>query len=142
MLTSNYNLRAFLSGKCRGNIARPALGNKKFWIKKDHNLYKRDPYDQRLVKAIIIKVFGTVNEEKCNRYEERKGLFMRCTSIKAWINGCYSNYKKFNCYTQCSLINGFKKEQKLAVKINEGTEKVDAQTRSGRNVQKPAKYGQ
>ena len=76
MLTSNDDLRSFLYIKCRNNIARPAIGNKKFWIRSGHELYERDPYDPRLIKAIIIKVFGTVNKDVYTRCGEGKGLFM------------------------------------------------------------------
>jgi hypothetical protein len=41
--------------------------------------------------------------------------------VLASTAGC----KKFDCYAQCSLTNGFKRTE---AKINEGTEKVDAQT--------------
>jgi hypothetical protein len=103
--------------------------------------FAHEPLFRQEPRCIIIKVFRTVNKEKYNRCEERKGLFMGCTLIKAWINKCYFNCQKFNCCAQYNLINGFKKEQKLTAKINEGTEKVDAQTRSSKNMQKLAKYG-
>jgi hypothetical protein len=76
MLTSNNDLRSLLYIKCRNNIARPAIGNKKFWIKSSHELYERDPYDLRLIKAIIIKVFKTVNKNIYTRCREGKGLFI------------------------------------------------------------------
>jgi hypothetical protein len=141
MLTSNDDLRSLLRTKCRNNIARPAIGNKKFWIRSGHELYERDPYDPRLIKAIIIEVFGTVNEDVCTRCGEGKGPFMQCTSIKTWVEGCCSNCKKFDCCSQCSLTSSFKTQEKLAEQMTKGQEKVDAVTRSGRNTQKPAKYG-
>jgi hypothetical protein len=53
------------------------------YLKIGHNLYKKDPYDKRLIKAIIIKLLGKKNEERCERYEDKKGVFMSCTSIKS-----------------------------------------------------------
>jgi hypothetical protein len=76
MLTFNNDLRSFLYIKYRNNIARPAIGNKKFWIRSGYELYERNPYDLRLIKAIIIKVFKTVNKNVYNRCREGKGLFI------------------------------------------------------------------
>ena len=76
MLTSNNDLRNFLYIKCRNNIARPAIGNKKFWIRSGYELYERDSYDPRLIKVIIIKVFRTVNKDIYTRYREGKDLFI------------------------------------------------------------------
>jgi hypothetical protein len=69
------------------------------YLKIGHNLYKKDPYDKRLIKVIMIKLLGKENEEGCERCEDRKDIFMGCTSIKSWMDGCCLNYKKFDAYT-------------------------------------------
>ena len=96
MLTSDDMIRDYLRKRLRGNITKPALGGKSFWLKSGHNLYERDPYDKRLMKAIIIQLLGTENEEACDRCEEDKGAFVGCRSIKSWMDGCCANCKKFD----------------------------------------------
>jgi hypothetical protein len=142
MLTSNDDLRSLLRTKCGNIITRPAIGNRKFWIRSGHELYEGDPYDPRWIKAIIIEVFRTVNKDVCTRCGEGKGTFLQCTSIKAWVEGCCSNCKKFDCCSQCSLTSSFKTQEKLAEQMTKGQEMVKEVTWSGRNTQKPAKYGQ
>jgi hypothetical protein len=47
---------------------------------------KRDPYDKRLIKAIIIKLLGKENNEACKRCVERKGLFSATHLLKVrWM---------------------------------------------------------
>jgi Protein of unknown function (DUF3716) len=58
------------------------LGGKYFFFKAEYNLFKRDPYNKRLIKAVIIKVLGRENQEGCIRCEDGKGSFIGCTSIK------------------------------------------------------------
>jgi hypothetical protein len=62
-------------------------------------------------------------------------------SIKTWIDGCYSNYKKFKAYAQCSVSDGFKQKQKEVKKVmREHSQSVDIIIKSGRQTQAPAKY--
>jgi Protein of unknown function (DUF3716) len=117
------------------------LGGKHFFLKAGHNLFERDPYDKRLIKAVIIEVLKRENQEGCTRCEDGKGSFVGYTSIKTWMDGCYSNCKKFDAYTQCSVSDGFKQEQKEVEKVmQEHSQSVDIITRSGRQTQAPAKY--
>ena len=83
MLTSDDMIRDYLRKRLRGNITKPALGGKSFWLKSGHNLYERDPYDKRLIKAIIIQLLGTENKETYDRCEEDKDAFVSCRSIKS-----------------------------------------------------------
>ena len=99
MLTSDDEMRDYLRRRLRNNIIKGVLGGKSFYIKAGHNLYKRDLYNKYLIKAIIIKVLGKENNEACERCEKGKGAFADCISIKSWIDGCCSNYKKFDAYT-------------------------------------------
>jgi hypothetical protein len=141
MLTSDDEIRDYLRRRLRGNITKQQLGGKHLYLKAGHNLYERDPYDKRLIKAIIIKLLGKENEEACERCEDGKGAFMGCTSIKSWMDGCCSNCKKFDACAQCSVSDGFKHEQKEVEKLQrERSESVEITTRSGRATQAPAKY--
>jgi hypothetical protein len=83
MLISDNVIRDYLRKRLRNNITKSALGGKLYWLKSGHNLYERDPYDKRLIKAIIIQLLGTQNEEVCERYAEGKGAFISCMSIKS-----------------------------------------------------------
>jgi uncharacterized protein DUF3716 len=142
MLTSDDEMRDYLRKRLKGNISKSTLGGKHFFLKAGHNLYERDPYDKRLIKAIIIELLGKENEEACSRCEEGKGAFVGCTSIKSWMDGCCSNCKKFDACAQCSMSDGFKSEQREIEKVEkEQFESVDVTTRSGRQTLAPAKYG-
>ena len=111
------------------------------WLKAGHKLYEADPYDKRLIKALVIEFLGTENTEACERCEDGKGAFMGCTSIKSWTGSCCSNCKKFDACAQCNLSDGFKQEQKEAEKVLRArAQSVDTRTRSGRATQTPAKY--
>ena len=83
MLTSDNMIRDYLRKRLKGNIIKLILGGKSFWLKSGHNLYERDPYDKRLIKAIIIQLLRTENEEAYDRYEEDKDVFIGCRSIKS-----------------------------------------------------------
>ena len=76
-------IRDYLRKRLRNNITKPTLRKKSFWLKSGHNLYKRDPYDKRLIKAIIIQLLGTQNKEAYERYTEGKGTFISYISIKS-----------------------------------------------------------
>jgi Protein of unknown function (DUF3716) len=82
MLTSDDEIRDYLRRRLKGNLRKAQLGGKHFFLKAEHNLFERDPYDKRLIKAVIIKVLGRENQEDCIRCEDGKGSFMDCTSIK------------------------------------------------------------
>jgi hypothetical protein len=141
MLTSDDEIRDYLRKRLRNNITKPALGGASFWVKSGHNLYERDPYDKRLVKAVIIQLFGGENEEPCERCAEGKGPFLSCRSIKSWGCGCCGNCKKFDACAECSLSDGFKQEQREAEKaLKACPQLVSTTTRSGRRTQAPAKY--
>jgi Protein of unknown function (DUF3716) len=141
MLTSDDEIRDYLRRRLKGNLRKAQLGEKHFFLKAGHNLFKRDPYDKRLIKAVIIKVLERENQEGCTRCEDGKGFFIGCTSIKTWMDGCCSNCKKFDACTQCSVSDGFKQEQKEVEKVmQEHSQSVDITTRSGRQTQAPAKY--
>lgn len=142
MLTSDDEMRDYLRKRLKGNISKSELGGKEFYVKAGHSLYERDPYDKRLIKAIIIELLGKENKEACERCEEGKGAFVGCTSIKSWMDGCCSNCKKFDACAQCSVSDGFKQEQKEAEKVaGERSQSVGIITRIGRQTQAPAKYG-
>jgi hypothetical protein len=112
------------------------------WLKTGHKLYEADPYDKRLVKALMIKFLRTENTQAYSRCEDDKRAFIGYTSIKSWMGGCYLNCKKFDACAQYSLSDGFKQEEKEAKKVLRArTPSVDIQTRSGRVTQVPAKYG-
>jgi hypothetical protein len=141
MLTSDDEIRAYLRRRLRNNITKSELGGKSFWLKSGHNLFERDPYDKRLVKAIVIQVFGTRNNEACGRCKDDKGAFLGCISIKSWMDGCCSNCKKFDACAQCSVSDGFKQEQKEVEKVLQASsESVNVTTKGGRATQAPAKY--
>jgi Protein of unknown function (DUF3716) len=141
MLTSDEEIRDYLRRRLRNNITKPALGGKYFFLKEGHNLYERDPYDKRLIKAIIIELLGTVNKDACERCQEGRGAFVGCTSIKSWMDGCCSNCKKFDACTQCSVSDSYKQEQKEAEKVTrERSQSMDITTKSGRATRAPAKY--
>jgi hypothetical protein len=111
------------------------------WLKTGHKLYEADPYDKRLVKALVIEFLKTENAQACSRCEDDKGAFIGCTSIKSWMGDYYLNCKKFDACAKCSLSDGFKQEQKEAEKVLRArAPSVDVQTRSGRVTQAPAKY--
>ena len=93
------------------------------------------------MKAIIIQLLGTENEEECERCEEGKGAFLTCRSIKSWMDGCCANCKKFDAGAKCSLSGGYKQEQREAEKaLKDCPEPVSTTTRSGRATKAPAKY--
>ena len=141
MLTSDDEIRDYLRRRLRDNIVKPALGGKHFFLKEGHKLYERDPYDKRLIKAIVIELLGKENDEICGRCEEGRGSFVGCTSIRSWMDGCCSNCKKFDACAQCSLSDGFKQEQKEVEKVERAqSQAVGITTRSGRSTQAPAKY--
>ena len=96
MLTLDDEIRNYLRRRLRNNIIKLELGGKSFWLKSGHSLFKRDPYDKRLIKVIVIQVFRTKNNEACGRCKDDKGAFLGCISIKSWMDGCCSNYKKFD----------------------------------------------
>jgi hypothetical protein len=141
MLTSDDEIRDYLRRRLRNNITKLELGGKSFWLKSGHSLFERDPYDKRLIKAIVIQVFGTKNNEACGRCQDDKGAFLDCISIKSWMDGCCSNCKKFDACAQCSVSDGFKQEQKEVEKVLQASsESVNITTRGGRASQAPAKY--
>jgi hypothetical protein len=69
--------------KATYNFTKLVLGKKACYLKKSYKLYKRDPYDKRLIKTIIIKLLEKENDEICGRYKEKKGFFFGCTFIKS-----------------------------------------------------------
>ena|SRR5437763_2272713 len=141
MLTSDDEIRDYLRKRLRNNITKTELGGATFWVKSGHNLYERDPYDKRLIKAVIIQLFGGENEEPCERCAEGKGPFFGCRSIKSWGYGCCANCKKFDACVQCSVSDGFKQEQREAEKaLKDCPQPVSTTTRSGRATKAPAKY--
>jgi hypothetical protein len=70
-----------------------------------HNLYERDPYDKRLIMAIIIALLGKENEKEHDRCEKGKAAFVGCISMKSWMNGCCSNCKKSDACAQYSMFS-------------------------------------
>ena len=141
MLTSDDEIRDYLRRRLRNNTTKSALGGASFWVKSGHNLFERDPYDKRLVKAIIIQLLGGENEPACERCQDGKGPFFGCRSIKSWGYGCCANCKKFDACVQCSVSDGFKQEQREAEKaLKDCPQPVSTTTRSGRATKAPAKY--
>ena len=83
MLISDDIIRDYLRKRLRGNIIKFILGGKSFWLKSGHNLYEKNPYDKRLIKAIIIQLLGIENKEVYDRCEEDKSIFISYRSIKS-----------------------------------------------------------
>jgi len=141
MLTSDDEIRDYLRKRLRNNITKSALGGASFWVKSGHNLFERDPYDKRLIKAIIIQLLGGENKPACERCQDGKGPFFGCRSIKSWGCGCCANCKKFDACSLCSVSDGYKQEAKEAERILRAySPSISITTKSGRITQAPTKY--
>ena len=68
MLTSDDEIQDYLYKRLRNNITKSILKGALFWVKLGYNLFKRNLYDKRLIKAIIIQLLRGENKPACERY--------------------------------------------------------------------------